>query len=314
MSKTYYLVALGIVSALTTNLGAQSTVSTPIVGFEKRNFAVGTTGLGAGFVKPAVFSGTASSISATTITVTGANFGNLAPSNGLPVYYAEITSGTMEGYVLDVSSNTSSVLTLDGDLSGIHGTTPTIVVRAHIKVSDIFAGNSALADYADTVVVYHPDGTSSSVLRDSSSSTGWVDPNTFAEADLVVYPGQGFLLNSSGSGDVTVSGHVKTTPTVVPLYAGVVNLVTAGNPSLNPSIQTSQLGQNMVDYVDTVATYSDAGDFSQTATYLWGGTSDGFINPDTFSPVSGVSLPGTGAFIVSVQADTIWKALPAVNP
>ena len=314
MSKTYYLVALGIVCALTTNLGAQSTVSTPIVGFEKRNFAVGTTGLGAGFVKPAVFSGTASSISATTITVTGANFGNLAPSNGLPVYYAEITSGTMEGYVLDVSSNTSSALTLDGDLSGILGTTPTIVVRAHVKVSDIFAGNSALADYADTVVVYHPDGTSSSVLRDSSSSTGWVDPNTFAEADLVVYPGQGFLLNSSGSGDVTVSGHVKTTPTVVPLYAGVVNLVTAGNPSSNPSIQTSQLGQNMVDYVDTVATYSDAGDFSQTATYLWGGTSDGFINPDTFSPVSGVSLPGTGAFIVSVQADTIWKALPAVNP
>lgn len=314
MTKLSSSIILAIFCASASYLSAQSTVSTPIVGFEKRNFAVGTTGLGAGFVKPAAFSGTATSVSAGTITVTGANFGNFAPSGGLPAYYAEITSGSMAGYILDITSNTSSVLTVSGDLSGILGTTPTIVVRPHLKASDIFAGNSSLADYADTVVVYHADGTSSSVLRDSSSSTGWVDPNTFAEADLVVYPGQGFLLNTSGSGQVTVSGQVKTTPTVVPLYAGVVNLVTAGNPSSNPALQTSQLGQNMADYVDTVATYSTSGDFNQTATYLWGGSADGFIDPDTFSPVSGVTIPGTGAFIVSVQTDTTWKALPAVNP
>ena len=314
MTKQSCSVIWAIFCAFASYLSAQSTVSTPIVGFEKRNFAVGTTGLGAGFVKPSTFSGVASSVSASTITVTGANFGNLAPSGGLPAYYAEITSGDMAGYILDITSNTSSVLTVDGELSGILGTTPTIVIRPHLKVSDIFAGNSSLADYADTVVVYHADGTSSSALRDSTSSTGWVDPNTFAEADLVVYPGQGFLLNSSGSGQVTVSGQVKTTPTVIPLYAGVVNLVTAGNPSSNPVLQTSQLGQNMADYVDTVATYSTSGDFNQTATYLWGGSADGFINPDTFSPVSGVTLPGTGAFIVSVQTDTTWKALPAVNP
>lgn len=303
-----------VITILPSASDAQSTVSTPIVGFEKRAFEVGTTGLGAGFVKPAVFVGTASSVGANTITVTGANFGNLGPSNGLVSYYAEITSGSMAGYVLDITSNTTTVLTVDGSLSSISATTPSITVRPHLKVSDIFAGNNSLADFADTVVVYHSDGSTSSVLRDSSSSTGWVDINTFAETDLVVYPGQGFLLNSSGSGQVTVSGQVKTTPTVIPLYAGVVNLVSPGNPSGNPALQASQLGQNMSDFVDTVATFSTNGAFSQTATYLWGGSTDGFIDINTFNPVSGVTLPGTGTFLVSVQNDTTWKALPPINP
>jgi len=314
MTKSVAAIGLVLICGMASWSKAQSTVSTPIVGFQKTSFAVGTTGLGTGFVKPAVYSGAATSVTANTITLSGANLGNLGPSNGLTAYYAEITSGSMQGFVLDIVSNTSSVLTVDGNLSGILGTTPSITVRPHLKVSDIFAGNSSLADYADTVVVYHSDGTTSSVLRDSSSSTGWVDPNTFAAADLVIYPGQGFLLNSAGSGQVTVSGQVKTTPTVIPLYAGVVNLVTVDNPSNNPSLQTSGLGQNMADYVDTVATFSTDGQFSQTATYLWGGSADGFINPDTFGPVSGVNLPGTGAFLVSVQGDTTWKASSPVNP
>ena len=104
---------------------AQSTVSTPIVGFQKTSFSVGTTGLGSGFVKPATYSGVASSVSASTITFSGANLGNLGPSNGLTAYYAEITTGAMQGYVLDIVSNTASVLTVDGNLSGILGTTLT---------------------------------------------------------------------------------------------------------------------------------------------------------------------------------------------
>lgn len=301
------------VAGFTAIAGAQTTVSTPIVGFEKKTFAAGTSGLGSGFVKPSIYSGVASSVSATSITVAGANFSGLGPTGGLPAYYIEITSGALSGYILDITSNTATVLNIDGNLASIANTTPTFIVRPHVKVSDIFNGNTSLTDYADTVSVFNDDGSSSQVLRDSSSATGWVDLNTFAAADLVVYPGQGFLLNSTSSGSVTISGQIKTTSTVVPLYAGKVNLVTPGNPSANPGLQTSQLGLNLSDYNDTVATFSSDGGFSQTANYLWGGVTDGFINPDTFAPVSGVNLPGTGAVVVSVNADTIWKVLPPVT-
>jgi len=69
-------------------LFAQSTVSTPIVGFEKKNFSGGTTGIGMGFVKPALVSGVSTGITSSSVTMTGANFApNLGPVNGLPVYY-----------------------------------------------------------------------------------------------------------------------------------------------------------------------------------------------------------------------------------
>ena len=296
-------------------LFAQSTVSTPIVGFEKKNFSGGTTGIGLGFVKPAVVSGVSTGITSSSVTMAGANFApNLGPVNGLPVYYVEITSGSLRGYVADILANSSTTLTIDGDLSSILGTSPSFTVRPHTKVSDVFAGNSALQDYVDTATVYNSDGSATSLLRDSSSSTGWVDPNSFATSDFVIYPGQAVLLSVSSAGSVTVTGQVKTTPTIVPLYASAPNYVSVGNPSSNPGLQVSGIGANLTDFVDTVANLSSDGNFNQTAIYLWGGSNDGFIDPNTFSPVSGVTVPGTGAILVSVSSDTYLVTPAPVNP
>jgi len=289
------------------------TVSTPVVGFEKKNFSGGTTGLGVGFVKPAVFSGPASSLTSSTVTVSSASFGNLAPSAGLPSYYLEITSGALIGLVADIMSNTSTTLTLDADLSTILGTTPTVAIRPHVKVSGLFQGNASLTDYIDTVTVYNADGTSTSLLRDSSAATGWVRNDTFEASDLVVYPGQAVLLSVSQNGSVTISGQVKTTPTLVPLYAGSLNYVTLGNPSNGQSIQSVNLGSNMTDYIDTVTKLSTDGNCSQTGVFLWGGAADGFLDVNTFSPVT-ETVPGTDAIFVSVSSDTYWKAPAPLTP
>lgn len=289
------------------------TVSTPVVGFEKKNFSGGTVALGVGFVKPATYSGAASSITATSITVTSANFGSLAPSGGLPAYYVEITSGSLAGYVADILSNTTNTLTLSGNLSSILGTLPNITIRPHVKVSDLFQGNTFLTDFIDTITVYNSNGTSTSLLRDSSSSTGWVRDDTFQASDIVVYPGQAVLLGASQSGSVTISGQVKTTPTIVPLYAGSLNFVTLGNPSSEKSIQTVALGANMTDFIDQVAKLSTDGNINQTGVFLWGGSTDGFIDVNTFAPVN-TTIPGTDAVLVSVAVDTYWKVPPPLNP
>jgi hypothetical protein len=312
---SFLLILVGWVAQ---SLQAQSTVSTPIVGFETKSFSGGTTGIGLGFVKPAVYSGASTSVASGSVISTGANFTSLGsglnPVNGLPTHYVEITSGALAGYVADVLSHTSTSLTIDGDLSSIVGTTPNFTIRPHIMASDVFQGNATLTDYVDTATVYNPDGSATSLLRDSSSPTGWVDPNSFAAADFVVYPGQAILVSVSSNGSVTVTGQVKTTPTIVPLYASAPNYVTLGYPGGNRVLQTSGLGSNLADFVDTVADLSTDGSFNQTGIYLWGGTSDGFIDPNSFSPVSGVAVPGSGAVLVSVSADTYFVAPAPVNP
>lgn len=313
-SILFAIIATVMVLTRPSGLQAQSTVSTPIVGFEKKSFPGGTTGLGLGFVKPAVYSGQATSLSSNSVTTTGASFGSLGLANGLPTHYVEITSGGLAGYVADIVSNTGTTLSLNANLSPILGTSPNYTIRPHTKISDVFKDNTTLSDYVDTATVYNSNGSVTSLLRDSSAVTGWVNPDSFAAADFVIYPGQAVVLSVSGSGNVTVSGQVKTTPTIIPLYASSLNFVSIGNPSANPSLQNSGLGTSMTDFVDTVANLSNDGSFSQTAVYLWGGATDGFINPDSFAPVSGVTMPGTGAVLVSVSADTTWVAPAPVSP
>jgi len=286
-----------------------------VVGYSKSSFPAGTSGHGVGFVKAAIFTGSATKLSSSSITVNGLTSANnsLAPSGGLPTHYVEITSGTNEGLNADIVSNTGTTVVLDADLSNV-GSTEQIVIRPHVKASEVFAGNGSLVDYTDTLLVYNADGSTFTLLRDSTAPSGWVDPNLFTPADVVIYPGQAFLLSTSASGSFTTSGLVKSTATVIPLYASSLNYISAGNPSSNPDIQTSGLGASLAAYVDTVATLVTNGSFEQGATYLWAGAPDNFIDPNLFSTVSGVTLPGTGAILVSVSADTTWKAPAPYKP
>jgi len=279
-----------------------------VVGYSKGSFSAGTTGQSVGFVKAAVFTGSASKLSNSSLSASGLTAANnsLAPVGGLPTHYVEITSGANEGLNADIISNTGTTVVVDGDLSNV-GATEQIVIRPHVKASNVFAGNTDLADFTDTLQVFNADGSSTSLLRDSSQPSGWVDISTFAQADVVIYPGQAFLLSTAGSGQYTFTGVVKSNATVVPLYAASLNYVSPGNPSANPDIQTSNLGANLGEYVDTVGTFSADGNFIQNRVVLWAGATDKFIDVDTFSTASGVNIPGGGAVLVSVAADTTWK-------
>ena len=279
-----------------------------VVGYSKASFSAGTTGQSVGFVKAAVFTGSASKLSNSSFSASGLTVANnsLAPVGGLPTHYVEITSGANEGLNADILSNTATTVVVDGNLANV-GSTEQIVIRPHVKASDIFAGNTALADFTDTLQVFNADGSSTSLLRDSSQPSGWVDISTFAEADVVIYPGQAFLLSTSGAGQYTFQGVVKSNATIVPLYAASLNYVSPANPSANPDIQTSNLGANLGEYVDTVGTFSTDGNFIQNRVVLWAGATDKFIDVDTFSTASGVNIPGGGAVLVSVAADTTWK-------
>jgi hypothetical protein len=290
--------------------GHAATVTSDVVGYTKLSFPAGASAFGVGFVKPTTFQGVPTSVTSSTMTFSGSNFVGLGPtSDGLPKNYVEIIDGPLAGYNADIISHTATQLTIDADFSSLV-TKPTIVIREHIRASDVLRGNTSLADYTDTIVLNNPDGSQSSLLRDSSSSTGWIDAGTFSAADLIIYPGQAFLLNTSGSGEFTFSGTVKKTPTAVPLYSASGNFVSYSNPSASPSLQGMNLGANFggsEEYVSTVGTFSTNGNFDQTAAYLWAGVAGGgFIDPGTFAPPAGVTVAGLSAVIVNVASDSVW--------
>jgi len=317
MKKTNLLAVLAL-AASSFYLHAQSTVSTPVVGFEKKSFPIGSTAQGVGFVLAAQFQGTASSVTANNLSTASSSFSAnaYAPVGGLPSHYIQITSGPQTGLVVDIIGNSATTLNVStGDLSSVSGTTPSFVVRPHLTAAQLFQGNTSLGDYSDTLLVYNSDGTSTTILRDSSSSTGWVNPETLSPQNLIIYPGQGFLLNTQGEGNFTVTGLVNPTQTIVPLYSGKVNLVSLSNPSNSKQIQSINLGANLEAFADTVGTFSSDGSLAQVGTYLWAGSADGgFVNPETLSPVVGVAVGGTSAVIVNTTFDVTWTLASPLSP
>jgi len=287
---------------------AQTTSYSDVVGYETKSFVSGTTGHGYGLVGATKFQGVATSVTSDTITIGTTSFtaSAFAPSEGLPSHFIQITSGPNEGLVVDILGNTTTSITVGaGDLSGVTGT-PNFVVRPHTKVSNLFQSNTGLTDYSDTVTLYNSDGTTTTLLRDSAQTTGWLDSGTFTASDAVIYPGQAFLLSTSGPGSFTNTGVVNPSKTVVPIFAGLVNLVSLSNPSNGKDIQQINLGANLADYADTVGTFSADGSLSQNNSLLWAGSAEGFLDSGTFGVATGVNAGGTSALLVNASGNTAW--------
>ena len=313
MKKTN-LFAILTLAATPAFLHAQITSYSDVVGYNTLSFPSGNSTHAATFVKGNVFQGVATSKTTTSLTVSSASFGSLGPVGGLPTHYVKITSGAMEGYVLDILSNTSTAVTVDGSLATAEAT-PSFVIRSHVKASDLFAGNSSLSAGLDTLTAFNADGTSSVLLWvGTDSATGWVDPVTEAAVDAVIYPGQGFVLTAANSGNFRFQGTVENTPTVVPMFPGAVNLVTLASPSTGSrALQTSGLGANMASGLDTVEFWSQDGSLASTAVYLWAGSETGFVNSVT-EEIATENIGASQILNVTVTDPTTWKAVSPLTP
>lgn len=279
------------------------TVSTPIVGFSKASFPVGTRAVVPGFVKPAVFSGTGT-LNSQTLPISGLASGALAPTAfsgsipNFPTHYLEIVSGGYEGYSFDVLSNTTSSVTVVGMPTSLNGTSVNFVIRPHITLGDL-----DFADLPDGAVVVNifnsPTVRATSYLYDSAGT--WYDGSgSYVLNHAVIYPGTGISVNNgdSASFEMTFRGVVKATKTVIPVYKDATqNLVGPVNPSATTSFTSwatplpndtianilSTTGNNSV----SLTLLSDAG---STVLYDGGG-----------NPLSSASISGQNAFSFSAM-------------
>ena len=231
------------------------TSSTPVIGFYKQTIQKGNNPLVCGLVTKKEFQGAmASHAPGTTNSVvsqSGTNWGiNQFQTTVNPAtessHYIEILSGVHAGLALDIVSNTSTSLTVEGNtaalpanpVSGL-GSTETYCIRKHATLREILPAGGGL-DISDTITFYNPDNTLTLV---SWGGTIWED--AFSGDDrgsLPVYPGQGFVVNHVANTPVTLTvgggavSYVKSGNTKVPLYfssnpsKGLRNMVGAVNP------------------------------------------------------------------------------------
>jgi hypothetical protein len=330
-------VLLGLASAalLANPASAQTQSSTPVIGYYKQLIKPGNTSLVAGFTTKKDFQGamTSSSVTSPTSTInqTGATWGtNQFQTSAVPAtessHFVEILSGTLQGAIFDIVSNTATSIVVEGDLSTV-GANATYCVRKHVTLGKLLENGGGLTGGSDTVLIFNSDNTSDEFTYNGSN---WENVASLDDGTAkIIYPGQGFIVYRGGNTDATITiggndvSYVKDGQTKVPVYAGPANNRTRNFVgSINPLVSVSgtpdstQLGNfGLVSALnagsDTVDVFSTTGSFATLATF----SSNGGNLEDVGSLDDGTTFPvpnGTALRIIVTGSTTI--TLPQSHP
>ena len=257
------------------------------------------------------------------ITVPGTPWTGIAFGN----HYAEIISGPQAGLVLDIVSNTANQLTVLGDLTAdplkIKGD-ETFVIRKHATMATVFANGGGLTAGSDTVTLSTQFGTKTF----SYNGSNWEDADLNDVSDEIIYPGQGFVIFNGGAPDVVTFGgneiaYVKNTPTKIPLFPGMANLVGLPSPlvatkpadPIYDTAGTNALGDlgfvsSLLAGTDTLDLRSLAGDFVSSGTYQSNG---GNLEDADLNDGSPVRVRNGAAYILTVSGQRI-HTFPPLTP
>jgi hypothetical protein len=282
---------------------AANAAPTPPVGYYEFDGYGGGNIFVPGLVNPASYTGQLTAADSTTLTVSANSFTENAFNEG-PAYsrfYAEITSGPIQGVVLDIVSNTANVLTLDADISALALTgNETIEVRPHVTLkSCLAAAEASLGAFSDSATFYLPDGSFVSyIFGAGATSNGWSsDFATDDGSERPVYPGAGFVLGLGAHVDLTVTGEVKAADSVVQLAGGVVNIVGPVNPWVGTSVSLNAVGFGSLGaFSDSITLYTPGTLLLRDFPYVPLG--DGTISSDFMNPTTDTMENTTGAVVI----------------
>jgi hypothetical protein len=302
---------VGLLAVQAVQVSQAQSVATNPVGYNVFNLPAGGSFRVNTFVQPTAYQSTMASYtnatnSVVTISSSGSSLtsGSFAETGAEPSYYLEVLSGSSTGLIVDVLANTTSTITVNANLSSfsVSGTS-SFCVRPHTTLSSLFPATSGLAAYVDTVKLFFPDN-SSQLFTFTGSGDGWIGTGGDAGSQII-YPGQGFIVTVQSPKSVSVMGSVKPGPTIVPLYAGAINLVGTINPMLSGTQTLSTFGFPTLfsPYVDSAKLFYDDGSVQSPGTYL----SNGSIMIDgTGGNANSVSVNPSNAVIVTVQQNKYW--------
>lgn len=318
--------------------------STPAIGYYKYDVPNGKSMWSYGFTAKKDFQGLATSVAPsganTLITQTGATWtANQFQTSANPAtnssHYIEILSGPFSGWGADIVSNGTSTVTVEGNF----GSSPfTYAIRKHTTLASIFL-DAGLAEFEDEVALFDDVGVFRSYQYDGTpGARHMVDAATgsIISDNVVVYPCQGYVLTIATPKTLTAGGgadsYVKNTPTRIPLYPGVVNLVGLMDPVVaaapltsSTAIEQHQIGSiglqgaGLAEYEDEIARFGMlAGSFTRLDIQYY----DSTVGPPPGSIVDAAGnnvgtriIPNGTAFLVKPLAGAIRSYIqPAFHP
>jgi len=242
------LATVSIMCALVSH--AQSISSTP-VGYVTQTISAGTgtgrvfTPISLPLYSPATVSnasGSIASVTATGATISGASFGDLA--DAASPYSLRVTSGTLEGANLFISSNTSDTLTFNFALSSVSSTTglsagDTYELVAVDTLNSLFGGPSdgvifSAASQSDADVVYVFSG--GAWLSYFHNGSNWVRKSgrsTIVSNDLPLTSDTAVLFSriDATSTSYVLTGTVPSTSSVLKLNGSGLSYLANNTPS-----------------------------------------------------------------------------------
>lgn len=239
--KTNLSILTGVASlaALMQGAVAQSATTEP-VGYITINVNPSSSGLS--FIAPTLvnkveYSGAISTITASTIGVSGTPFTNNQfdkTASGLARYYVELTSGVNAGAWTNVGNGTTtSAITTEDDMDVIANPGDTIRIRKHVTVNDFFGADNSIAGFksgeqlsdADQVKLYNNETKNPKTLffYDDGIDQLWVTSSFGPAGDEPIEPGSGAFVQRKLDSALTFTrtGHVKTGPTKITVDSGL---------------------------------------------------------------------------------------------
>lgn len=293
---------------------AQVEVESPPMGGNVISISSGNSLLAPSFVHPDSFNGSISQFvdqgnGQWVISFVNPGFlTNQFDAANYPLYYLEVKSpGTYQGAYYDIISSTTNSVTVEGVQSGSLSIGMEICIRKHFTIEDFFkAAEGSIIPGTIFLQFFYNNNLAIPLFWTGSF---WTSDFVTNDNNLPIYPGQGFLGSFGQPYTFAVSGYVKQTPTIVPIYNNGINLVGTISPvnltftDLNPLDQMRQ-GQ------DILVTYQNGASLSINKVYFHGGdkfTSD-FLNDEQTDPV-----PANLPFVVSAGSDFNWILPSPIN-
>ena len=298
MKLTYALILAAASCGMA--FGAATAYTTPVGYYQYAGIGGGNMFV-PGLVQSAAFAGQLTGATSTTLTVAANSLTADAFDKGAvyAAYYVEITSGPNAGVALDILSNTTSVITLMDDVSALSLTgTESIKIRPHVTLKSVLSNAEALLNpYTDTATFYAVDGSFLTYFYGGDGGTGWSSDFATADGNLrPIPPGTGFVLQVLADVSLTVTGEVKTGPSVVMLGGGVVNIVGPVNPLVGTTTSLNNTGFGaLAAYTDSITVYQP-GLLSVFVTYFPLG--DGTISSDFVTSTTDIIVNTTGAVVI----------------
>ena len=220
------------------------------------------------------------------------------------LHYLEPLSGASQGLAMDVLSNTTDTIKLDVTPAEAGLTNGMVFgLRKHATLAGLLPDGGGFVPFNDTIGLIGSSGSQQIYFWSDVSST-WIDATNADASDVVIRPGQGFVIQVGVAKTVTLGNgevaYVKTTPTQIRATNGIPNLIGALNP-LESGTTLAGLGVtgSLAAFNDSLVTL-DPGSLVQTGTYLSDGSN--LVNSSNFDNSNNVALPAGTSVVINVDA------------